>query len=76
VRLEGYLPKNDFQTALRNGLRCISFVHKKYSDAERCTAKSSLLSAATSVPRRIEDFSETFQCVVETKPCCDKTEPT
>jgi TolA-binding protein len=36
VRLEGYLPNNDFNAALRNGLGRIAFVQKKYSDAERC----------------------------------------
>ena len=35
ARLEGYLPNNDFNAALRNGLARIAFVHKKYSDAER-----------------------------------------
>ena len=35
TRLEGYLPNNDFNAALRNGLGRIAFVHKKYSDAER-----------------------------------------
>src|SRR5579864_3770885 len=35
VRLEGYLPNNDFMAALRNGLGRIAFVHKKYADAER-----------------------------------------
>ena len=35
ARLEGYLPNNDFNAALRNGLGRIAFVHKKYSDAER-----------------------------------------
>ena len=35
ARLEGYLPDNDFNAALRNGLGRIAFVHKKYSDAER-----------------------------------------
>ena len=35
VRLEGYLPNNDFNAALRNGLGRIAFVQKKYSDAER-----------------------------------------
>ena len=34
ARLEGYLPNNDFNAALRNGLGRIAFVHKKYSDAE------------------------------------------
>jgi TolA-binding protein len=35
VRLEGYLPNNDFNSALRNGLGRIAFVEKKYTDAER-----------------------------------------
>ena len=35
VRLEGYLPKDDFTAALESGLGRIAFVHKKYADAER-----------------------------------------
>ena len=35
MRLEGYLPNNAFKTSLRNGLGRISFVQKKYADAER-----------------------------------------
>jgi len=35
VRLEGYLPQDDFVAALRSGLGRIAFVHKKYADAER-----------------------------------------
>jgi thioredoxin-related protein len=35
VRLEGYLPNNDFIGALMSGLGRIAFVHKKYADAER-----------------------------------------
>ena len=35
VRLEGYLPNNDFMAALKNGLGRIAFVYKKYADAER-----------------------------------------
>ena len=35
VRLEGYLPNNDFVAALESGLGRIAFVHKKYADAER-----------------------------------------
>jgi len=35
VRLEGYLPNKDFVAALMSGLGRISFVHKKYADAER-----------------------------------------
>ena len=35
MRIEGYLPNNDFNAALRNGLGRIAFVQKKYSDAER-----------------------------------------
>jgi len=35
VRLEGYLPKNDFIGALMSGLGRIAFVQKNYSDAER-----------------------------------------
>ncbi len=35
VRLEGYLPKDDFVAALESGLGRIAFVHKKYTDAER-----------------------------------------
>jgi TolA-binding protein len=35
VRLEGYLPNNDFMAALKNGLGRIAFVQKKYANAER-----------------------------------------
>jgi len=35
VRLEGYLPNNDFDAALRTGLGRLAFVQKNYSDAER-----------------------------------------
>ncbi len=35
VRLEGYLPKDDFVAALESGLGRIAFVRKKYADAER-----------------------------------------
>jgi hypothetical protein len=35
VRLEGYLPNDDFIAALESGLGRIAFVHKKYADAER-----------------------------------------
>jgi TolA-binding protein len=35
VRLEGYLPRNDFTAALQCGLGRIAFVHKNYQDAER-----------------------------------------
>ena len=35
VRLEDYLPNNDFVAALMSGLGRIAFVHKKYADAER-----------------------------------------
>jgi hypothetical protein len=35
VRLEGYLPNEDFLAALANGLGRIAFVHKMYDDAER-----------------------------------------
>ena len=35
VRLEGYLPNNDFVAALMSGRGRIAFVQKKYSDAER-----------------------------------------
>jgi TolA-binding protein len=35
VRLEGYLPNNDFNAALRNALGRIAFVQRKYSDAQR-----------------------------------------
>ena len=35
VRLEGYLPNNDFVAALMSGLGRIAFVHKEYTDAER-----------------------------------------
>ena len=35
VRLEGYLPKDDFRAALESGLGRIAFVHKQYADAER-----------------------------------------
>jgi hypothetical protein len=34
VRLEGYLPNNDFMAPLPNGLGRIAFVQKKYADAE------------------------------------------
>jgi len=35
VRLEGYLPNEDFIAALESGLGRVAFVHKKYADAER-----------------------------------------
>lgn len=35
VRLEGYLPNDDFNAALRNALARINFVQKKYANAER-----------------------------------------
>lgn len=35
VRLEGYLTPSDFVASLENGLGRISFVRKKYADAER-----------------------------------------
>ena len=35
VRLEGYLPNDDFNAALRDALGRIAFVEKKYADAER-----------------------------------------
>ena len=35
VRLEGYLPTEDFVAALESGLGRIAFVYKKYADAER-----------------------------------------
>ena len=35
VRLEGYLPNNDFIAALTSGLGRIAFVNKRYADAER-----------------------------------------
>jgi hypothetical protein len=35
VRLEGYLPNEDFVAALEQGLGRIAFVHKKYDDAAR-----------------------------------------
>jgi hypothetical protein len=35
VRLEGYLPNNDFIAALMNGLGRIAFVHKNYAAAEQ-----------------------------------------
>ena len=35
VRLECYLPNNDFVAALTSGLGRIAFVLKKYADAER-----------------------------------------
>jgi len=34
-RLEGYLPKNEFQAQLRIALGRYTFVYKKYADAER-----------------------------------------
>ena len=36
VRLEGYLTNSDFVAALTSGLGRIAFVHKKFTDAERC----------------------------------------
>ncbi len=39
VRLEGYLPNNDFVAALMSGLGRIALVHKKYADAERWYAE-------------------------------------
>ena len=35
VRLEGYLPNDDFVAALMSGLGRIAFVQKEYADAER-----------------------------------------
>lgn len=35
VRLEGYLPNNDFRATLESGLGRIAFVHKRHADAER-----------------------------------------
>lgn len=35
VRLEGYLPHDDFLAALESGLGRIAFVHKQYPDAEQ-----------------------------------------
>jgi hypothetical protein len=35
VRLEGYLPRQDFAAALKNGLGRIAFAQKKYGDAAR-----------------------------------------
>lgn len=35
VRLEGYLPNNDFVAALESGLGRIAFLEKKFSDAEK-----------------------------------------
>ena len=35
IRLEGYLPNNDFVAALMSGLGRMAFVQKKYADAER-----------------------------------------
>ena len=35
VRIEGYLPHDDFLAALESGLGRIAFVHKQYADAER-----------------------------------------
>ncbi len=35
VRLEGYLPNQDFLAALECGLGRIAFVHKQYAHAER-----------------------------------------
>ena len=34
VRLEGYLPNEDFVAALESGLGRIAFVRKRYADAE------------------------------------------
>src|SRR5262249_28265829 len=39
VRLEGYLPSDDFLAALASGLGRIAFVHKKYADAESWYSK-------------------------------------
>jgi thioredoxin-related protein len=38
VRLEGYLPINDFNAALMNGLARIAFVRKKYHEAKQSYA--------------------------------------
>ena len=35
LRLEGYLPNQDFLASLENGLGRIALVHKKYADADR-----------------------------------------
>lgn len=35
VRLEGYLPNNDFVAALESGLARIAFMQKKFPEAER-----------------------------------------
>lgn len=35
VRLEGYLPNDDFVAGLESGLVRIAFVQKQYPDAER-----------------------------------------
>ena len=35
ARLEGYLPNDDFNTALRNGLGRIAFVRKQFANAEK-----------------------------------------
>ena len=35
VRLECYLPNNDFMAALKNAISRTAFVQKKYVDAER-----------------------------------------
>jgi hypothetical protein len=35
VRLEGYLPNEDFKASLENGLARIAFVNKQYADAVR-----------------------------------------
>jgi TolA-binding protein len=35
ARIEGYLPRADFQAALESGLGRIAFVQKKYPEAER-----------------------------------------
>ena len=35
VRLEGYLPNEDFMAALESVLGRIAFVHKNYADSER-----------------------------------------
>lgn len=50
VRLEGYLPNNDFMAALTSGLGRIAFVEKKYTDAERWYGVVANFDGAHSAP--------------------------
>jgi hypothetical protein len=35
VRIEGYLPKDEFRARLENGLGRVAFMHKRWEEAER-----------------------------------------